>query len=329
MSAKMKVLIAYDGVNPVTRMTKDLQRAGLPKSVEAIVLTAVDAFMPPEVGYSELSMPESSVTYIETMRKTATERIKKELKQAQKTAKQAAEQIQAIFPHWTIESEGVVDSPAWAIVKKAGEWKADLVVVGSHSQPKAAKFFLGSVAQKVVTEAACPVRMIRGEPEETDSPVRIVIGVDGSPDSELTVNAVAERLWKKGSTAHLVTVVDTRMSTALAAPDSAAGKWIKKQDRMEQDWIRRMSAAFEKKLKADGLVVSTLVKGGDPKRLLVEEAEKWGADCIFVGARGLNMIERFFIGSVSAAVAARAHCSVEVVRPMSKAEQMKRRKERK
>ncbi len=328
MNAKMKVLIAYDGVNPVTRMIKDLQRAGLPENVEAMVLTAVDAFMPPEVGYSELSIPESSVTYIETMRKTASDRIKKELKQAQKTAKQAAGQIKAVFPHWTVEPEGVVDSPAWAVVKKAGEWKAHLVVVGSHNQRKISKFFLGSVAQKVVTETTCPVRIVRGEPEETDSPVRIVLGVDGSPDSELAVNAVAERLWKKGSAAHLVTVVDTRMSTAVAAPDSAAGKWIKKQDRMEQDWIRRMSESFEKKLKADGLVVSTLVKGGDPKRLLVEEAEKWGADCIFVGARGLNMIERFFIGSVSAAVAARAHCSVEVVRPMSKAEQTNRRKEK-
>ncbi len=329
MSAKIKVLIAYDGLNPVTRITKELQRAGLPKNVEAIVLTVVDAFMPPEVSYSEQSIPESSVTYIETMRKTASDRIKKELKQAQKTAKQAAGQIKAVFPHWTVEPEGVVDSPAWGIVKKAGEWKADLVVVGSHNQPKIAKFFLGSVAQKVVTEAACPVRIVRGEPEETDSPVRIVIGVDGSPDSELAVNAVAKRLWKKGSAVHLITVVDTRMSTAVAAPNSAAGKWIKKQDRMEQDWIRRMSETYEKKLKADGLVVSTLVKGGDPKRLLVEEAERWGADCIFVGARGLNMIERFFLGSVSAAIAARAHCSVEVVRPMSKAEQMKRKKERK
>ena len=45
------------------------------------------------------------------------------------------------------------------------------------------------------------------------------------------------------------------------------------------------------------------------------EAEKWGADCIFVGARGLNGLERLLLGSVSTAVASYAHCSVEVVRP--------------
>lgn len=51
----------------------------------------------------------------------------------------------------------------------------------------------------------------------------------------------------------------------------------------------------------------------EPKRLLIAEAETWGADCIFVGSRGMGRIDRFLVGSVSSAVAARAHCSVEVV----------------
>jgi nucleotide-binding universal stress UspA family protein len=36
--------------------------------------------------------------------------------------------------------------------------------------------------------------------------------------------------------------------------------------------------------------------------------------CIFVGSRGLGQVKRFLLGSVSAAAAVRAHCSVEVVR---------------
>jgi nucleotide-binding universal stress UspA family protein len=48
--------------------------------------------------------------------------------------------------------------------------------------------------------------------------------------------------------------------------------------------------------------------------LLCSEAESWGADSIFVGSRGLSGMERFLIGSVSFGVAARAHCSVEVIR---------------
>lgn len=63
-----------------------------------------------------------------------------------------------------------------------------------------------------------------------------------------------------------------------------------------------------------GLSVSSLVKPGDPKEMLCIEAENWKGDCIFVGAKSRSRLDGFLLGSVSAAVAARAYCSVEVVR---------------
>jgi nucleotide-binding universal stress UspA family protein len=68
------------------------------------------------------------------------------------------------------------------------------------------------------------------------------------------------------------------------------------------------------KLRAAGMTALPIVKEGDPKQVLVDEAKEWGASCIFVGAKGLRSVERFLIGSVSVSVAGRAHCSVEVVR---------------
>jgi nucleotide-binding universal stress UspA family protein len=65
-----------------------------------------------------------------------------------------------------------------------------------------------------------------------------------------------------------------------------------------------------------GLKVSYAVFTGDPRRVLVNEAEDWRATTIFAGARGLNGFDRFLLGSVSAAIASRAHCAVEVVRPV-------------
>ena len=57
-----------------------------------------------------------------------------------------------------------------------------------------------------------------------------------------------------------------------------------------------------------------MFKDGNPKQMLVEEAATSDADSIFVGAKGTRGIDRFLLGSVSATVAALAHCSVEVVR---------------
>jgi nucleotide-binding universal stress UspA family protein len=60
--------------------------------------------------------------------------------------------------------------------------------------------------------------------------------------------------------------------------------------------------------------VSCEVFEGDPKTVLLTEAERWQADAIVLGSRGLSGMDRFLLGSVSAAVVARAHCSVEIIR---------------
>ena len=83
----------------------------------------------------------------------------------------------------------------------------------------------------------------------------------------------------------------------------------------EAVWVERISRRSVELLRAAGAKVTCVVREGDPKRELCRAAEEWGADCIFVGSAGFsNRFERFVLGSVSAAVAARAHCSVEVVR---------------
>jgi nucleotide-binding universal stress UspA family protein len=88
-----------------------------------------------------------------------------------------------------------------------------------------------------------------------------------------------------------------------------------------EEWIARETERVNKvvecaaeKLESAGLKVSIVVKEQEPKALLCSEAEELMADCIFVGSRGMGRLDRFLIGSVSMGVAARAHCSVEVVR---------------
>ncbi|HSE99129.1 MAG TPA: universal stress protein, partial [Blastocatellia bacterium] len=165
---------------------------------------------------------------------------------------------------------------------------------------------LGSVSQKVVNEAPCSVRIGRGRKREADAPLRIMIGVDGSPGSEAALKAVAAREWPGGTEVRVVAVPDLLMVTLI--------EWVEEGDEDDAAWVRRMVDASVEKLRAAGLDVSSEIRNGDAKRVLISEAEKWGADTVFVGARGLRRIKRFLLGSVSAAVAARAHCSVEVVR---------------
>jgi nucleotide-binding universal stress UspA family protein len=53
------------------------------------------------------------------------------------------------------------DTPAEEIVRYADEEAIDLVVMGTHGRVKVAHFFMGSVAEKVVRAASCPVLTVR------------------------------------------------------------------------------------------------------------------------------------------------------------------------
>lgn len=70
----------------------------------------------------------------------------------------------------------------------------------------------------------------------------------------------------------------------------------------------------EQVLASAGLKATAAVRSGNPKELILEEAKEWNADLIVVGSHGRRGFRRFLLGSVSEAVAMKAHCSVVVLR---------------
>jgi nucleotide-binding universal stress UspA family protein len=57
----------------------------------------------------------------------------------------------------------VTGDPAQHIVRMARSKRADLIVVGTHGRRGISKFFLGSVAERVIATASCPVMTVRGK----------------------------------------------------------------------------------------------------------------------------------------------------------------------
>jgi len=57
----------------------------------------------------------------------------------------------------------VTGDPARQIVRMARSKRADLIVVGTHGRRGFSKFFLGSVAERVIATAPCPVMTVRGK----------------------------------------------------------------------------------------------------------------------------------------------------------------------
>src|SRR5262249_40662968 len=57
-----------------------------------------------------------------------------------------------------------------------------------------------------------------------------------------------------------------------------------------------------------------LVKHGDPKTVILDEAARTGANLVVVGSAGHSGVTRFLLGSVAQSVVRFARCSVRVVR---------------
>lgn len=309
----MKILIGYDGSEAAAAVFEDLQHAGLPKHAEALVMSVADVFVPPPV---DEVLDNTFPMYVPDGIRRAHERAQQKLDDAKNLAQRAAEQIGATFKSWEVTYRAEADSPAWALIKKADDWKPDLIVMGARGHSVlGGRLILGSISQRVLYEARCSVRIARALEQKPDAPVRILIGVDRSPDSNAAIEAVCSRDWPKGTEVGLVTVVDTVMAVTAGVVDpSTPVKWIEVADEKNWDQVRELFEPWARRIGEAGLHAEVLVRRGDPTNEILDEAHTWGAHCIFVGAKGTRGIDRLLLGSVSSAVAARAHCSVEVVR---------------
>lgn len=305
----MKILIGYDGSEAADAALEDLQHAGLAANSEVLVMSIADVFVPPPV---DEVLDNTFPMYLPEGLRRADERARQKLAQATSLAKGASERVASMFPDWRVAYQAEADSPAWALIKRADEWKPDLIVMGARGHSVfGGRLILGSISQRVLYEARCSVRIARGSNRDRSKPLRLLIGTDNSTDSKAAVQAICNRHWPTGTEVALLTVVDTVMPIAGAG---AAVKWIEVADESNWGEVREIFEPVAESIRAAGFHTDVLIKRGDPADAIIDEAHTWGADCIFVGAKGTRGIDRLLLGSVSSAVAARAHCSVEVVR---------------
>lgn len=83
--------------------------------------------------------------------------------QASHFASAIADQIKSNVGEITIEAFAISGKPSAVIVEQAAEWKADLIIVGSHGRGFWGRM-LGSVSNGVVNHAPCSVLVVRHEP---------------------------------------------------------------------------------------------------------------------------------------------------------------------
>jgi nucleotide-binding universal stress UspA family protein len=306
----MKLLIAYDGSECSDAAIMDLRCAGLPPVADVLILSVAEVSQRVTAApYGALVVGAAMFVPQDTETDASTDH---HLQDAKAFAAQATDRLRADFPNWHIDAEAWLDAAGSAIIRKVHVWQPDLVVLGSHGRSGIDRFLLGSVSQHVLHHVTCSVRISRHHLYPQEQPIRLLIGVDGSNGARMAVQSVAARKWPANTAARVIGVLDSGI--ALAAANSFEGAIPVE---IEEEFRIRMSKAVHaavQELETSGLHVTHQILTGIPCEALLAEAEKWPADSLFVGARGLNGLERLLLGSVSTAVASHAHCSVEIVR---------------
>ena len=299
----IKVLIPYDGSESGDAALDELRRAGLPKALDAIV--ALTNVWLPSSPY-EITRAVSARRMMVLTAGTASFAPALRNYEEQRALSVAAEhRIRSVFPLGTIMTEPIQDTAAVTneILRKAKKWGAELIIVGSRTSPSPDITDYAGPALKVAQEAHCSVRIARPSNRKDDSLIRIIIGVEGSDSAAQVIQSVAQRVWPRGSEAHLIAVrtvgprdpkIDSQITTAL-----------------EQS---------AEELRAVGLRVSTAIRDGQAQDVLLQEARELSADCIFIDSHGLKPalgdgLDRRGISKAAVALVLGAHCSVEVVRP--------------
>ena len=170
------------------------------------------------------------------------------------------------------------------VIKLGDELDAGLLLVGSHGYRGLRRMLMGSQSEDIVHHADRPVLVVRGG-ENAWPPVRIVAGDDFSEDAGKAAELAA----------NLGKLFGVPMLLLHAAPNLSEVSGEAVEGKLED-----RTGALEEILDEQP---RTRVVAGDPPEVLIEAAqEEEGPSLVVVGSRGLGLVGRLRLGSVSTKV---------------------------
>jgi nucleotide-binding universal stress UspA family protein len=205
------------------------------------------------------------------------------------------------------EMEVVEDIPGFAIAAAAERTHADLIVMGSRGLTGLKHVLLGSVAERTVRSAPCPVLTVKGGELRLRT---IAVPMDFSPAAQQALEA-AKSLAKTAGPAHLVLV------HAYYVPVELEQYLVSHGD----PFFERLSKGVTKDLEAiltglsdAGISAEYVARPGVPETVILEVVKEKKADLIAMGTHGRRGLKHLLLGSVAEHVVRTSDVPVLTVR---------------
>jgi len=168
----VKVIVAIDQSRYNRQVLDAVLYASWPKDTSFKVITVVEPLQ--WQAQRDLNFESNSVEW----QAMAKEVCAKRQAQAHAILQTARHELESAVPTANVHVELAEGRPGEEIVRAAGEWMADKIVVGAHGT--APNRLLGRVPQAVAREASCTVQIVRLKEIPVDSPPQKFKGIAAS-----------------------------------------------------------------------------------------------------------------------------------------------------
>jgi nucleotide-binding universal stress UspA family protein len=201
-------------------------------------------------------------------------------------------------------------SIAEEILSYAGAHDVDLIAMGTRGKRPLSEWLIGSVAQKIVKLAGCPVLAASSQQEvaEIDGEYRrILVAVDFSEHSQAALGVAAHLAGAKSRLTVMHVIDDSIISLygSQLAAESLPDLQVRAGEALENFVAKNIRNEIE---------TECLLEIGNVTAKIIEQAEKNKSDIIIMGRRGKNSKEPGMLGSVSEKVIQKAPCPVLVMK---------------
>lgn len=203
-------------------------------------------------------------------------------------------------------TSGVQLGPAASTIVEVARQRGDgLIVTGTHGRTGLPHLLLGSVAERIVRTAPCPVLTVR---LQRPGLRRIVVATDFGPAADAALHYGASLTATFGASLHLVHIVEDPFPTG---GDPYIRSLVEIREHLMQNARLQL---------ADSLAPLTAINAtsgvieGTPARGITDIAARKDADLIVMGTHGRSAVAHFVMGSVADRVMRTAPCPVLTVR---------------
>jgi nucleotide-binding universal stress UspA family protein len=206
--------------------------------------------------------------------------------------------------------------PAAEVLEQATTMKADLLVMGTHGRSGFDRLLLGSVTEKVLRKAQCPVLTVpKGLPDAMPiGPVlyrRILCPIDFS-ESSLHALSYATSFAELGGQLTVLHVVAREFEDAAeidARAGMTVGEFLKECDDALERRLQKTVAGVAGRCRLDPLITH-----GKPWHEVLRVAAERRSDLIVMGVQGRGAVDLFLFGSTTQHVVREASCPVLTIR---------------